>query len=357
MTPSLTKTPIRLSSLNAAQLAKILSLNDIDLLALDKHKNIWLINCVTGNSQTIATLSDFIIDDRTQIQIKLSPCANYAAFTFLNYDLSENRGCVIRLPEGGRIFELKDYGYHSDKTTFPVAFFKHQDQCLMVYASEWNNLDIINLQSGKCLTTRSDDDITEEMRNPDAFTEWAGELNISPDGKRLATIGWVWHPVGVAWNFSLENWLKNKWESDFGSSKKILGYVWDYFWDSPFAWLDNERIIIWGDPETQQNDLPANNAIIYNAITGEKLFAFDGPTMDIFEVDGPCLVSGTNDRSGISIWDWSNGQLLATLPIPLGDSKIELQLLTYQQQQHQFIACDQDQLYRLTLSPDVFTKT
>lgn len=343
----LSKIPLP-DSLRAEQLISLTAINNFDLLALDHNKNLWLINSDTGNSQIITQVSDFEINERTQVQIQVSPCAQYAAFTHLNYDQGENRGCVIRLPQGERIFELKDYGYHADKTTFPIAFFNHQNPCLMVYASEWNNLDIINLESGECLTTRSDDDITDEMRNTDAFTEWAGELKISPDGKRLATIGWVWHPVGVAWNFSLENWLNNKWEADFGSSKKILGYVWDYFWDSPFAWLDNERIIIWGDPETQKNDMPANNAIIYNAITGENLFVFDGPTLDIFEIDGPFLISGTEDQSGISIWDWSKGELLASFAIPLGDSQTKLKLLAYQQHKHQFIARDNNQLYRLT---------
>ncbi len=105
-----------------------------------------------------------------------------------------------------------------------------------------------------------------------------------------------------------------------------------------------------GYPGNTKNDLPANNAIIYNAITGEKLFAFDGPTMDIFELDGPYLLSGTDDQSGIGIWDWADGALLASFAIPLSDSQTKLQLLAYQQHHHQFIAHDQNQLYRLILS-------
>jgi hypothetical protein len=303
--------PLTLSAPDTNNILRMEPLPDhpSDLLCITKDQKLWRINCITAQSKLISELPDLQLSEDTPIQIQISPCLTYAAITRINDDDKSNYGLVIDLQTGVNVFELKDYDYHSEQTDFPVAFFQHRHTCHMVYASDWNNLDIINLATGECLTSRNDDEITE--RDEDAlFTEWAGELKISPDGKRIATIGWVWHPIGVAWNFSLEQWLQNKWEADFGKSKVMTGCAWEYFWHSPFAWLDNERLIIWGDPETQSNDLPANNVVIYNAITDEQLSSFDGPTMDIFEIHNELLFSGNDTRTGISVWHWETGEKL-----------------------------------------------
>lgn len=307
--------PLQLSApdINSILRMEALPGHTSDLLCITKDQKLWRINCVTAQSELINTLPDLNLSENTPIQIQISPCLTYAAITRINYDDKSNFGLVIDLQKGESIFELKDYDYHSEHTDFPVAFFQHHNTCHMVYASEWNNLDIINLVTGECLTSRNEDEIKE--RDEDAlFTEWAGELKISPDGKRIATIGWVWHPVGVAWSFSLEDWLTNKWEADFGKSKQMLGGAWEYFWHSPFAWLDNEKIIIWGDPETQHHDIPANNVVIHNAITGEILSSVDGPTMDIFEVHGNILFSGNNTGTAITAWNWETGKKLQEYP-------------------------------------------
>lgn len=328
------QTPLYISPIHADNIIKIVSIpgHAPDFLIFDNEQKIWRINSKTGENIFITQLDNFIIDGKTRLQIKVSPCSTYAAITCLNYSHKTNCGVVIELATGNNIFPLNDFAYHSEQTDFPVDFFQHQGQCHIVYASDWNNLDIINLITKECLTTRHNDEITNEQRKDAPFTEWAGELKISPDGKRVATIGWAWHPVGIAWNFSLEKWITNKWEADFGKSKIILGDAWSYFWHSPFAWLDNEKIIIWGDPATQDShDIPKNNAIIYNAISGEKLLSFNGPTMDIFETHGQLLFSGTEDNTGISIWNCKNGQ-------PMGALAGKFQVLAYHNQCKRFIA-------------------
>jgi hypothetical protein len=307
-----------------------------DLLGVTKAQELWRINSDNGQCQKISCLSGLHLSEKTSIQIQVSRCWNYAAITRINRDDDTNYGFVIHLTTGEVIFELKDFDYHSELTVFPVGFFQNQNSCHMVYASDWNHLDIVNLQTGQCLTNRNNNEIPKQEREEALFTEWAGELKISPDNKRVATLGWAWHPVGLAWNFSLDKWLENKWESDFGKSKTQLGSAWDYFWHSPFEWLDNQRIIIWGDPESQDdNDIPADNVFICDAISGEQLFAFDGPTMDIFEVDGNILFSGTKDKSGISVWDITNGNLMDIY-------STQHQPLTYLHRSNRFIAQTND---------------
>lgn len=282
-----------------------------DILCINHKQELWRVNSVNANSQIICALQGLQLSEKSIIQIQISPCLTYAAITRINYDESSNHGFIINLQNGETVFELKDFGYHSEHADFPIAFFQRVGHCHFVYATDWNTLDIINLEPRKCLTSRNDDEITESHRENCLFTEWSGELKISPDGKRIATMGWMWHPVGIVWNFSLDNWLTNKWEADFGRSKMQLGEV-NGIWHSSFAWLDNERIIIWGDPETEHGrDIPENNVVIYNAITGKKLFYFDGPTMDLFEIDESYLFTGKVDGKGINVWNWETGKLIS----------------------------------------------
>jgi hypothetical protein len=308
-----------------------------DILLLTREKNLLRMNIVSGKVERVSILAELNIHDDTQAQIKISPCLTYVAISLCSQEQATNSGIVCKLENGETVFELKDHEYHFELTDYPVAFCNINNQCYLIHASDWNTLDITNLITQECLTTRKDEEITEEQRESGLFTEWAGELKISPKGKRIATIGWAWHPVGIAWTFSLEDWIKDKWESDFGLTKKNLGdSYWSYFWHSPFAWLDDESVIIWGDPETQGNhDIPNNNVFICNAVTGEKIFSFDGPTMDIFEVDGDFLFSGNANQDGLSVWLWKTGAQIAEIPF-------KNRLLTYHQQQSTFITLNQD---------------
>lgn len=313
-----------------------------DILCINRKHELWRINSISGCSHIICALQDLKLSEKSIIQIQISPCLIYAAITRIDYDESSNQGFIINLQKGEAVFELKDFGYYAEQADFPIVFFHRNECCHFVYASDWNTLDIINLETGECLTARNDDEITESQRDDCLFTEWSGELKISPDGKRIATMGWMWHPVGIIWNFSLENWLTNKWEADFGRSKMQLGEV-NGIWHSSFAWLDNERIIIWGDPETEHDrDAPENNAVIYNVITGKKLFYFDGPTIDIFEIDGSYLFTGKADGKGINVWNWETGNLVS-------EYVTDHSILTYLPCSKTFIARDnKQQLRRLT---------
>ncbi len=282
------------------------------ILMVNAEKDLLKVNLNNGTTSKITRITELHIDSITRLQLIISDCQKYLAITALNREPASNEGLVINLISGERVFTLADYKYHSEETDYPIAFYIHQGQCCIIHASEWNRLDLTNLETKQCLTLRDINETSEAQRENALFTEWAGELKISPDGKRLATIGWVWHPLGLAWSFNLDDWIdSNKWEADFGNSK-IDYAVWDYFWQSPFAWIDAERLIIWGDPETG-SDIPEDTAAIYNGKTGEKLFSFPGPTLDVFEIHDEFLLSGNSAQDGISVWQFESGNVVDEL--------------------------------------------
>jgi hypothetical protein len=286
------------------------------LLAVTAQQALWQFELGAVQAQPLMHLPDLGLSQETEVQIKVSPDTRFAAITRIDRAAKNNRGVVVDLTQRCVVMDLPGFDYHPTEAPFPVAFFQHQGKILLVMATDWAQLDLVDLATGQCLSTREESDINDTMREGAVFTEWAGELVVSPDGQRIATVGWAWHPAGLAWTFSLADWLNNRWEPDFGRSKRLLGEAWSYFWFSPLAWLDDQRLIIWGDPSTQDaDDRPANNVVIYDAVSGERIGGFDGPLLGTFEVHGPWLFSTqSNEEGGLIAWDWASGQNVASWP-------------------------------------------
>lgn len=255
----------------------------------------------------------------------VSPDDRYVAISSVVFQHANlppsNQGIVLDLTTNKDILKLDCGDYNTEHTVFPVAFFLHQHKPYLVHATDWNRLDITNLENMQLLTNRNLDDFSkleeaydDDDDDDDSFmTEWHGELKVSPNGESVATIGWVWHPLGVAFGFSLKKWIEgSQWEPENGESKKSYA-IWDYFWHSPFLWLDNNRLCIWGAEGGQQsNNIPLNGVAIYNAEDGKILKYFSGPTMDVFYFDKYLFSAIHGQKTGFTIWSVEDGCLLHT---------------------------------------------
>lgn len=226
----------------------------------------------------------------------LSPSGRYAALVndFGRY------GAVFDLEESRQTMNLDRGEYHPETQYFPCAFFSHDGRDLFVHATDWNRLEISDPRSGELLTAR--EAMNYEDKNSHYLNYFHGALHVSPDGKRIMDDGWVWHPVGVVYCWSLENWLKsNPYESEDGASKQELAYR-SYFWNGPMCWIDNERVAIEGIGT--DDEMMIRGAVIRDSSSGEQLAQFAGPSGE-FRSDGTRLFSVEDD--GLHLWDVETG--------------------------------------------------
>lgn len=271
------------------------------------------LDCTTGQLTVLHHISADLVIREGDIQLIISDDNRYCAVTSRVYRIDayedSNTGVVLDLSSGQLIKRLDCGDYHMALAPYPVTFFRYKDTTRLIYASEWNKLDIMDISTGEVLSSRDFEQMPEENDDDDiAFVEWSGALIVSPENRRVASVGWVWHPIGVAFSFDAKQWVeKNKWESDQGKSKRSYA-IWDYFWDSPLAWIDEKRLCIWGvQPDYPEN--PPNCAAVFDADTEEQLLVFSGPTIDFFVFD-EYLFSGIPDSKGLSIWSVDDGALL-----------------------------------------------
>lgn len=110
------------------------------------------------------------------------------------------RGTKALLLDGDRLVrELNRSYYQADAFDYPVALGALQDgrEILVHCPDEYNVLEIEDAESGERLTGGE--------RDPkDVFHS---RLEVSPDGTRLLSAGWFWHPYGVVEVFDLASAL------------------------------------------------------------------------------------------------------------------------------------------------------
>lgn len=294
-------------------LASVASKNTHQLFIFLDNGELVELNCDTGQLKTLPNIPADLVIREGAIQLKISDDNRYCAVTSCVYRIDgyedSNTGVVLDLTSGHMLKRLDADDHHMALAPFPVAFFNYQTKTCLIFASEWNKLDIMDLPTGEVLSSRDFEQMPEENDDDDIpFTEWSGALVVSPDNRRVASVGWVWHPIGVAYSFDAKEWIeKNQWEPDQGKSKRSYA-IWDYFWDSPLTWIDEKRLCIWG-VQPDYPKAPPNCAAIFDADTEEQLLLFTGPTIDFFEYD-EYLFSGTPDSKGLSIWSVDDGSLL-----------------------------------------------
>lgn len=291
-------------------------LSDEWIYVYTNQADIRKINIVSGVCEIIVTFQPQRFPANATFHLYISADEKYLAITCLFQGNYENKsiceGSIIYLQSGLEVLNLNAGDYHMQENPFPVCFVKHQGKNAVVHATDWNRLDITDLETGEIITDRDFEKMPEQ--NDDAvFSEWAGILKPSPNQERIATIGWVWHPFGCAYSFNLKRWLAGeKWEAD--SSIHRRSYVgWDGFWDASFLWIDDNRLCVWGVPDDNKYNLSENNIAIFDAETEDELFRFSGPTKDVLFYDGFLFSGIENDAKknvGLSIWNIENGDLL-----------------------------------------------
>jgi hypothetical protein len=152
---------------------------------------------------------------------------------------------ALLLKDGKVIRELNRSFYCADAYDYPVTLGTLADGRVVVIhcPDEYNILQIEDAETGERLTTGK--------RQPaDVFHS---QLAISPDGRRLLSVGWLWHPFGVAAAFELDQALKDPVALD---GDGILP-TWRGIDAEVMAgrWIDAERVVLATGAETLGNEV------------------------------------------------------------------------------------------------------
>jgi hypothetical protein len=156
--------------------------------------------------------------------------------------------------ENANVREMSREDYHANVSSYSIGFLERDGRVLIIHQTEWNRLDIMDAETGDCLTDR-------EIYLRDAEPDGKGEewilpgheaknyidyfhslLHVSPDGSYFLSNGWIWHPLGQITYFHTDDFLKC-----YELSKVSIEYCNDYNWDRPCAFVGDDRFVIAAD--------------------------------------------------------------------------------------------------------------
>lgn len=235
-------------------------------------------------------IPDSKIDWKKEIQVQLSPNEQYLSIsnTYGQY------GLVLDLATSLKVMELNRQDYQVEHSGFPLLFFEKEGKQYLIHATDWNKIDITELDSRRLLTERNN----TQYEQPHYLDYFYGELHLCPKGKSLLSSGWLWGPASYLRFIELNPWLReNKNQSELGSPANLC--IMSYYWDRALCWVDDSRIAYLYDPREEGFDKKesveegyktnAGHIILYNIhqFTAEKKISFEGFSRNEYQEASP----------------------------------------------------------------------
>jgi predicted NAD-dependent protein-ADP-ribosyltransferase YbiA (DUF1768 family) len=276
-------------------------------LALRRDGALVRFDVARGAAEVGGRVDPDAIDLAGSIELHVSPGGGLAVV-----GESKGRRALVLEPATGSVLRaLERDDYHPEHCRYPLGLFELDGRLLLVHATEWNRLDVMDPRTGECLTERASPKWASGAPSPaHALDYFHAGLVISPDGERVLDNGWIWHPWGEVRTFSLRALaLENRWESEDGESVRALAGR-SYYWDGPATWLDARTVAVWGDGDDDTNLTPA--ARLFDVETGEERGSFAGPARGLALVRDRLVAFDAG--AGTSVWDWRTGERLAQDP-------------------------------------------
>jgi hypothetical protein len=152
------------------------------------------------------------------------------------------KGLVISSTE---MREINRSYVHATAYEYPITVGVLPDgrEVLVHCPDEYNRLEIEELATGRRLTPRP-------AEAGSAIDLFHSRLALSPGGRWLLSVGWVWHPWGVAEVYDVERALAEPGHLDEWSSPQL-----DIAAEVESAcWLDDDRLVVVGNPEEEPLD-------------------------------------------------------------------------------------------------------
>jgi hypothetical protein len=199
----------------------------------------------------------------------------------------------LLLDDGRIVRELDRSFYQAAAYEYPVALFNDPGgRVLLAHCpGDYCRVQLEEAETGRRLTASTD-------RKPSDF--FHSRLAASPDGKRLLSAGWIWHPLSLVVCFDVAQALADPRHLDSGDalSRALNPYLAE---ESSACWLDNDCIAVAASAEPGQDEVEGDVAprlrpcglAVYDVANRTCLRAFrlDEPAGTILEVGTRHVVS------------------------------------------------------------------
>lgn len=164
------------------------------------------------------------------------------------YERLGTKGLLLR---NGRILrELDRSFYQAEAYEYPIVLFNGPDgRVLLAHCpKDYCRIDFEDAETGRLLSEQAD-------RKPWDF--FHSRLAVSPNGKRLLSAGWVWHPVSLVVSFDVAQALADARHLDKGQGLPTSfnpGLV----EENSACWLDDDRFAVAASAQYQEDDVEDN---------------------------------------------------------------------------------------------------
>jgi hypothetical protein len=150
----------------------------------------------------------------------------------------------LLLHDGKILRELDRSFYHAQAYEYPVALFQEPGgQLLLAHCpNKYCRLELEEAETGRSLT------VSAERKPADFFHS---RLAGSPNGKRLLSAGWVWHPWSAVVSFDVARALADPHHLDSGDDVSAYSRNVCLAEESSACWLDDDRIAVAASDEPE----------------------------------------------------------------------------------------------------------
>ncbi|MFJ3979346.1 hypothetical protein [Streptomyces sp. NPDC090021] len=228
-------------------------------------------------------------------------------------------GEVLELEAGTVTMELRHDNYHSDTVPYSLLFTVHGGRDVVVHRTRWNRIAATDPATGEPVALMP----REEEETEAAWTHcFYGALHLSPAGTRIASDGWMWHPVGQPVTWDLARWFAEG-EAAWTGETPAVDFVRlppvAYHWNRPMVWLDEDRFVLGGLGEDDEAMVPGARVFdVTRSVDLGRLYSgpdetatFGGPEGRFFAADGLLFSAG---GPGLEIWEPTSGARIGSVP-------------------------------------------
>lgn len=287
----------------------------MELVILCKSKNIFLFDFQTNESKLFTTLkflNEYSEDLFKYFELTDNPKETLQIGSYQDYICIVQKygqdGVVLKLDNPNFIKKLYRGDYCVEHCTFPIAFYENENQTFLIHGTDWNRLDITNLETDELLTDR----IVDYETKSNYLDYFHSSLLMSPDAEHFTSNGWVWSPYDIITVYQTEKFIQ---EFEISNTKIDFEQVDGYNWDRPLCWIDNSTVGIgYNKKEANEGKGDFPSEIVFLDILENKIverivfsgFAFS----DYGAVEGELFFDssskhfiGLNKQSGLLIAD------------------------------------------------------